>query len=55
MWTLADIPSDESVAILAKVARSDPSRETRRIAVQALGGMGTPAAKKALRDLLNEE
>lgn len=55
VWTLADIPSDESVAILAKVARSDPSRETRRIAVQALGGIGTPAAKKALRDLLNEE
>jgi len=42
------------VAILAKVAKSDPTRETRRIAVQALGAMGTPAGKKALRDLLDD-
>jgi HEAT repeat protein len=54
VWALSDIHTDESVAILAKVAKSDPTRETRRIAVQALGAMGTPAAKKALRDLLDD-
>jgi HEAT repeat protein len=51
---LADIESDESVAILARIAKNDPSHSVRREAVSALGSMDTPSAKKALRDLLNE-
>ncbi len=54
VWALSEIDSDESVAILARAARNDPSREVRRAAVQALGAIGTPAAKQALHDLLNE-
>ncbi|HKW12926.1 MAG TPA: HEAT repeat domain-containing protein, partial [Candidatus Krumholzibacteria bacterium] len=51
---LADNESDESVAVLARVARTDPSNQVRREAVSALGSIDTPAAKKALRDLLND-
>lgn len=54
VWALADIETDESVTILARTAKKDPDRDVRHAAVQALGGMDIPAAKKALRDLLNE-
>jgi HEAT repeat protein len=42
------------VAILARVAKSDTNGQVRREAVSALGSIDTPAAKKALRDLLND-
>jgi HEAT repeat protein len=54
VWALAEIESDESVAILEKVARNDKNREVRRAAVQALGAIGSPKAKQALRTLLDE-
>jgi HEAT repeat protein len=52
---LADIESDESVAILARVAKTDTNSQVRREAVSALGSIDSPAAKKALRDLLNTD
>jgi len=55
VWALSDIETDESVAILARVAKTDSNREVRRQAVDALASIGTPAAKKALRDLLNDK
>jgi HEAT repeat protein len=36
------------------VARDDKSVSVRTAAVQALGAIGTPEAKKALRDLLGD-
>jgi HEAT repeat protein len=52
---LADIESDESVAILARIASTDPSNQVRREAVSALGSIDSAAARKALRDLLKED
>jgi len=55
VWALADIENDEAVAILARVAKSDADKDVRRQAVAALGSIGSPAAKQALRDLLGGE
>ena len=55
VWALSDSDSDEAVRILARVIRNDSSARVRTSAVQALGEIGTPAAKKVLKEILSEE
>jgi HEAT repeat protein len=55
LQALANVEGDEVVPILADVAKNDSSSRIRTVAVQMLGQIGTPAAKKVLMDILEKE
>ncbi len=53
VWAIAEFETDESVKILERVALEDHNRAVRRIAIQALGQIGSDASRSALRNVLN--
>jgi HEAT repeat protein len=55
LHALANVEGDEIVPVLANVAKNDSSQRVRTVAVQMLGQIGTPAAKKVLLDILEKE
>jgi len=55
LQALANADEDAAVPILSNVAKNDPSQRIRSAAVQMLGEIGTPAAKKALMEILEKE
>ena len=55
VWALEDMDDeDAAVALLADVAKNDPSRKVRRVAIQVLGEIDTDEAHQALLDILKE-
>jgi HEAT repeat protein len=52
VWAFARADSDEAVEILADVAKNDPAVKVRKAAIQVLGEIRTPAAQKALLEIL---
>ncbi len=55
LQALANADEDAAVPILSNVAKTDSSQRIRTAAVQMLGEIGTPAAKKALMEILEKE
>ncbi len=52
---LGQTKNDEAVPILARLAKSDINVSVRVRAVSALGSIGTPVSKAALRDILDKK
>ena len=51
---LGDTKQNSAVPILLELARGDSNSEVRKMAVRAIGNLGTPEARQALAELLRE-
>jgi tetratricopeptide (TPR) repeat protein len=54
LYALADLGTDRAVTFLLRVARSSPDPSLRRDATTYLGSMGSDAARRAFRTLLQD-